>query len=417
LKPLPLGNIRVLDLTRFWSGPYGTQILGALGAEVIRVESPVHVDPTRYMLPPDKNPGERAYNRGSYFHMTNRDKNSVVIDLQTTVGRELLLTLVSIADVVVENFSARVVGNLGIEYDDLKKVRPDVIMVSMPGFGSSGPYRDYVCFGEALEGMTGLSHLTGNKDGPPVRSAGAFTDPASGMWAVYGILAALQRRNRTGQGCQINLSQQEGYISLLGELVMDFTVNGRIRKRLGNCHPNRAPQGVYRCRGNDRWVSISVSSDKEWHALCTAMGCPELGKVSKFGNVLARFRLQGEIDKLIENWTVGLEARYVMATLQSMGVPCAAVATVDELFSDPYFEHRRFFDTVEHPEVGTFAHFGMPFKLAKSSLKSRSPAPLFAEHNRRVFCEVLGLDSQGYQQLLAERISAENPVIPDDTAT
>ncbi len=414
LKNLPLRNIRIVDLTRYWAGPYATQFMASLGAEVIRVEATVYVDAVRYMLPPDGiEDTEDPHNRGSYFHMGNRNKNSVALDLQTERGRDLLLGLVSIADVVIENYSARVMGNLRLEYEDLVKVRPDLVMISMPSFGRSGPYRDYVCFGEALEGMTGLSHMTGHPDGPPVRSSGAYTDPGSGMWGVYAILAALQRRQRTGRGARMDLSQQEGFIGILSDSVLDYTMNGRIRKRLGARHLSRAPQGAYRCKGEDEWVAISAESDRHWEALCTTMGRNDLLRESRYRHILARFRLQDEIDESINAWTSALGAREVMARLQEAGVPCGIVSKANDLFEDPHFKERGFFEITDHPSVGKYPHFGMPFKMSKTPGGSHSPAPLYGEHNRRVFCEVLGLGENEYNRLLEGRVSAEAPLIGD----
>ena len=414
LKKLPLSNVRVVDLTRYWAGPYATQLMASLGAEVIRVEATVYVDAVRYMLPPDGiEDTEDPHNRGSYFHMANRNKNSIALDLQTERGRALLLELVSIADVVIENYSARVMGNLRLDYEDLRKARPDLIMMSMPSFGRSGPYRDHVCFGEALEGMTGLSHLTGHPDGPPVRSSGAFTDPGSGMWGVYAVLAALQRRRRTGQGARMDLSQQEGYISLLGDAVMDYTMNGRIRRRLGTRHPSRTPQGAYRCKGEDEWVAISAGSDREWEALCRVMGREDLTEEPRFRHILGRSRLQEEIDEEINAWTSGRVAREAMVLLQGAGVPCGIVSKVNDLFEDPHFKERGFFETTDHPSVGEYPHFGIPFKMSRTPGGSHSHAPLYGEHNRRVFCEVLGLVGDEYDELLEARVSAEAPLIGD----
>ncbi len=413
-KNLPLRNIRVVDLTRYWAGPYATQLMASLGAEVIRVEATVYVDAVRYMLPPDGiEDTEDPHNRGSYFHMGNRSKNSIALDLQTERGRDLLLGLVSIADVVIENYSARVMGNLRLEYEDLVKVRPDIIMMSMPSFGKSGPYRDYVCFGEALEGMTGLSHMTGHPDGPPVRSSGAYTDPGSGMWGVYAILAALQRRQRTGRGSRMDLSQQEGFIGILSDSVLDYTMNGRIRKRLGARHLSRAPQNAYRCKGDDEWVAISAENDRHWEALCTAMGRNDLLQNPRYRHILGRFRLQDEIDESINAWTTGLGAREVMARLQASGIPCGIVSKANDLFEDPHFKERNFFEITDHPSVGKFPHFGMPFKMSKTPGGSHSHAPLYGEHNRRVFCEVLGLGENEYNRLLEGRVSAEAPLIGD----
>ncbi|MCH8087186.1 MAG: CoA transferase [Chloroflexi bacterium] len=408
-KPLALENIRVIDLTRYWAGPFGTQLLGAMGAEVIRVESADHIDPVRYMFPPNGDPGEKPYDRGAYFHMGNRNKDSVVLDLQDDRGRELLLELVSIADVVIENFSARVMGNLGLEYETLRRARPDIIALSMPSFGGEGPYRDYVCFGEALEAMTGLSHLTGYPDGPPMRSSGAFTDPASGLWAVYAILAALQHRNRTGQGCYVNMSQQEGYITLMGDMVMDFTMNGRVRSRMGNRHPSRAPQGVYPCRGDDRWVGISVETDEEWQALCRVMGHPGLARDSRFKHLLGRIGHHDELDDIIREWTSGLDHYRVMKLLQDAGVASGAVLTGEEVFADPHLVDRGFFEESDHPNVGRLPHFGIPVKLSETPGGTLSPAPLFGQHNRRVFGEVLGLSDNEYDDLLAAGVTAEEP--------
>lgn len=414
LKKLPLSNVRIVDLTRYWAGPYATQLMASLGAEVIRVEATVYVDAVRYMLPPDGiEDTDDPHNRGSYFHMGNRNKNSISLDLQTPRGRDLLLELVSISDVVIENYSARVMGNLGLDYDELRKVRPDLIMMSMPSFGRSGPYRDFVCFGEALEGMTGLSHLTGRPDGPPVRSAGAYTDPGSGMWAVYSVLAALASRRKTGEGARMDLSQQEGYIGLLGDAVLDYTMNGRIRKRMGARHASRAPQGAYSCKGEDEWVAISAGSDAEWQSLCGAMDREDLLDEAKYRHILGRFRLQEEIDEEINAWTSGLGAREVMARLQEAGVPCGIVSKANDLFEDPHFKERSFFEITDHPSVGKYPHFGMPFKMLRTPGGSHSHAPLYGEHNRRVFCEVLGLEETEYNRLLEGRVSAEAPLIGD----
>lgn len=413
-RKLPLNGVRVVDLTRYWAGPYATQLMASLGAEVIRVEATIYVDAVRYMLPPDGiEDTPDPHNRGSYFHMGNRNKNSIALDLQTPRGRDLLLRLVSIADVVIENYSARVMGNLGLEYENLVKVRPDLVMISMPSFGKSGPYRDYVCFGEALEGMTGLSHLTGLPDGPPVRSSGAYTDPGSGMWAIYSILAALQKRRRTGQGSCMDLSQQEGYIGLLSDSVIDYTMNRRIRKRLGARHPSRAPQGAYQCKGDDEWVAISAETDRHWETLCRAMERNDLLQDSRYRHILGRFRLHDQIDEAINAWTSGLGARDVMARLQAAGIPCGIVSKANDLLEDPQFKERSFFETTDHPSVGRRPHFGMPFKMSKTPGGSHSHAPLYGEHNRRVFCEVLGLEENAYTQLLESRVSAEAPLIGD----
>ncbi|MFQ5933050.1 MAG: CaiB/BaiF CoA transferase family protein [Dehalococcoidia bacterium] len=407
---LPLEGIRVIDLTRYWAGPFGTQFLAFMGAEVIRVESALYIDAVRYMIPPAGEPGERPYNQGSYFHMANRNKYSISLDLQQPEGKELFLKLVSVGDVVMENFSARVMGNLGLEYETLRGVRPDVIVVSMPSFGGTGPYRDYVCFGEALEGMTGLTHLTGYADGPPMRSSGAFTDPVAGLQADYAVLAALQHRNRMGQGCYLDLSHQEGYVTLLGDSIMDYSMNGRVRTRIGNRHPFRAPQGVYPCRGEDRWIAISVASDEEWQGLCRAMGRPELASDPRFGDVLSRSSNHQELDTIISDWTRRHDHYEVMGRLQEEGVAGGVVLAADELFEDPHFKDRGFWEELDYPDAGRFPHFGIPIKFSRTPGGSRTPAPLFAQHNRYVFEEVLGLSGSRVDELLKSKVVADRPV-------
>ncbi len=409
MKSLPLEGLRVIDLSRFWAGPFGTQLLGSMGAEVIRIESATYIDMVRYIIPPAGEEVGRPYERGAYFHMANRNKCSIALDLQHPRGKELCLRLIEVGDVLIENFSARVMGNLGLDYDTLRKTRPDLIVVSMPGFGQTGPYRDYVCFGEALEAMCGLSYLTGYADGPPTRSSGAFTDPVAGLYADYAILAALQRRNRTGEGCYVDLSHQEAFVTLLGDMVMDFTMNGRGRTRMGNRHPTRAPQGVYPCKGEDQWVAISVASDEEWKALCRAMGRPELAQDPGYQHTLGRMRKQEELDALIGEWTARLDHYRVMELLQGVGVAGGAVLASDELFQDPHFKARGFFEEADHPEVGRYSYFGIPVKFSRTPGGTHTPAPLFGQHNRYVFGEVLGLSDPEIDGLLRSGVIADQP--------
>ena len=409
MSSLPLEGMRIIDLTRYWAGPFGTQLLAGMGAEVIRVESSLYIDAVRYMITPDDEPGERPYNRGAYFHMANRNKQAIAIDLQHPRGKELCLELISIGDVVMENFSARVMGNLGLDYDTIRQAKPDIIMVSMPSFGASGPYRDYVCFGEALEAVTGLTHLTGYEDGPPMRSSGAFTDPAAGLQADYAVLAALQHRNRTGEGCYLNLSHQEGYLTLMGDVLMDYTMNGRVRSRLGNRHISRAPQGVYPCLGRDRWIAISVDSEEGWRGLCRAMNRPELARDPRFEHALDRIRNQDELDSIIGEWTIGLGHYETQEILQQEGVPAGAVLLADELFKDPQFDERGFWEEVDFPDAGVFAHFGLPIKFSRTPSGTTKAAPLFAEHNRSVFGELLGKSVQEYDQLKRSGAIADQP--------
>src|SRR5919109_4203427 len=270
-----LRGVRVLDLTHAWAGPFATQLLADYGAEVIKIESCDRPDMLRFSTWPADEARPDAYNRGGWFQDLGRNKLSLTLDLKRSQGRDLFKRLVAQSDVVIENFSARVMRRLGLEYAVLQTVNRRLIMISMPGYGTVGPYRDFVAFGEMIEPFAGLSELTGYADRAPLRMAVAYPDPVAGFHAALAVLLALRHRRQTGLGQHVHIPHREPITRMLGEVILDYTVNGRVHRRIGNQHRAWAPHGCYPCRAQDSWIAIVVRTDAEWAALCQVLAEPE----------------------------------------------------------------------------------------------------------------------------------------------
>jgi crotonobetainyl-CoA:carnitine CoA-transferase CaiB-like acyl-CoA transferase len=309
-----LTGLRVIDLSQIFAGPYCTKLLADMGAKVIRVECAARSGRGGALSRtkpggafgasfPDGDTGERSYNRFAYYDEVNRNKYAVTIDLSRPLGVEVFRKLVEISDVVVENFTPRVMGNFGLDYAVLSKVNPRIIMVSISGYGQDGPYRNYVGYGESIEAMTGLCKLTAYPDGPPLKPGVAYADAVSGLHAAFAILAALRHRRRTGKGQHIDLAMREAVTPLLGEAIMDYNMNRRAAEPMGNRHPKMAPHGCYRTKGENKWIAIAVSCDEEWETLCRVMGDPPWSKDDRYTTLKGRLANREEVDRHIEEWT------------------------------------------------------------------------------------------------------------------
>lgn len=383
---LLLDGVRVLDFTRVWSGPLCARILADLGAEVIRIE------------PPFARPAQGAQRREAVSQRggisqlkLNRNKLGVSLDLQHPRGREIARQLAAMADVIVENFTARVMPQFGLDYPSLRAVNPRLVMLSMPGFGSTGPYRDYTAYGPAIEPMTGLCSLLGYPGGPPLNSAIAYPDAVAGVTAACAILVALVHQRRTGVGQWIDLSQMEATTSLLGEYFLAYQMRGEEPERLGNGHPQWAPCGTYRCAGEDEWVTIAVRDDAEWAALCRAIGLERWLAEPAYATASGRRARRAELDRLISAWTQKRSKSAVMETLQRAGVPAGAVLNGKDLWEDPQLRARGFFVEARADDGQTFPMPGTPIVINGQRRAVWSAAPKLGEHNRRVLCDVLGL--------------------------
>lgn len=419
-KGQALQGLRVIDLSQIFAGPYATKLLADMGAEIIRVECAARSGrggALPKMKPggafgssfPDGDTGERSYNRFAYYNEVNRNKYAITLDLTKPLGVEVFKKLVKVSDVLVENFSPRVMANFGLDYPALKQVNPEIIMISMSGYGQDGPYRDYVTYGEGIEAMTGLCRLTAYPDGEPLKPGIAYADAASGLFAAFAILAALRYRRLTGKGQYIDLSMREAVTPLLGEFIMDYTMNRRTARATGNRHPYMAPHGCYRCRGEDSWLVIAISSDDEWRSLCQVMGDPPWTRDERFSDILSRRQNQDEMDRLIEAWTSQHDHRQLMSMLQQAGVKAGAVLNVVELVDDPHLGERGFFEPLSHPESGTHRYPGASWKMSSTPGSLRLPAPCFGEHNEYVFGQLLGLSTDEISKLAEEGVTATEP--------
>ena len=395
----PLEGIRVADFTWVWAGPFCTQQLAHLGAEVIRVESSTRPCVTR-LLPPfaDFEPGP---NRSGYFNQYNQGKKSITLNLKDERGIEVARRLVASSDVVAENFAAGVMDRMGLGFETLHRIRPDLILISLSGYGRSGPDKDFVSYGPATVPLSGFSAVTGYAGHPPMHVGISYGDPTAGLHGAVAVLAALLHRRRTGEGQSIDLSLWEASTALLPDALLEAQMNGADPPRNGNRHPRMSPHGVFRCAGEDRWVSIAVANDVEWRALCGAMGAPGLAEDPRFAMLAARKENEDDLEAHITKWTLPRSAEDVTRCLQAAGVAAFPSMTNRDLATDPHLAGRGFFVDLPHPEVGPRHHAGIPWKLAETPCAVEAPAPTLGQHTREVLEGLLGYPPSAVDELAA----------------
>ena len=417
----PLEGIRVMDLTQVFAGPTCTRILADLGAEVIRMEAPTRMDITRNLIHVDNDGQDLPWERTLYFAIRNAGKKEIVVDLNQPRGRELLRGVIAQCDVVAESFTPRVMRAFELDYEHLRQIKSDIIMISLSGYGQDGPYMDWSAYGMGLEPASGVSQLTGYRGGDPIRSGLSFTDPYSGFLGAGAVLAALHYRRRTGKGQYIDLSEQEAAIPLLGSALMDFAMNGRLPDRIGDRSPWAAPQGCYRCKGDafgdlsagDDWLVISIESDEEWAAFCKATGHSEWAEDDRFATVLGRHEHHDELDRLIESWTQGQDHYEAFHLLQRAGVMAAPVLNGKEAMLDPHFKERGQFDAVDHPNQGKrLVQRHLAAKFTDFEASAQGPAPTLGQHNQEVLGGLLGLSDKELAELEEQGVIATNPNLP-----
>ena len=412
-----LEGVRILDFSMFLAGPHATKLLGDMGAEVIKIEAPHHPDALR-MNPrdiyPDGDPGERPWNRSGMINERNRSKLGITLDLAADEGRNIFLDLVSVSDVVLENFRVGVMDRLGVGLDTLKQVNPTIILASLSSQGTTGPEKGYRSFGNTLEKLSGLFSLTGYPDEPPYFNGMAFPDPLTGYMGVGLVAAALRHRRLTGEGVHVDISQRELATAVVGEAIMDFTMNGRIRQPLVNGHTTMAPHAVYPCEGEDNWVAIAVEDDDQWQSLCAVMGQSGLADDARFRDGLSRWRNQEELNAIISDWSKDFDHYELMNRLQAHGVAAGVVMNSAGLMSDPHLDSREFFELSDDPEAGPNRYYGRPWKLSKTPGTTLYPAPLFAQHNALIYGELLGIGADEIADLDGRAITSDIPSNPRD---
>jgi crotonobetainyl-CoA:carnitine CoA-transferase CaiB-like acyl-CoA transferase len=351
---------------------------------------------------------ERWWNKAAYFNHNNRNKYGCTLDLQTARGRELALRLVAMSDVVFENYRADVLAKLRLDYDDLRAVKPDIVLVSMPSHGKSGPESNRVAYGTNVEQLAGLASISGYPGMGPHKSPIAYGDPNAGAIAAASALAALRHRDRTGEGQHVEVAQWEAMIGNLGEFVLGFGMDGELLESPGNRHISRV-QGVYPCADKDEWVALSAGSDAEFAALCGALGKPELARDARFADVVSRRRNHDELDAIIGAWTAGRSQLEAAQRLQTAGVPAAPVLRIPALMADAHLRARGFWESVAHADAGTWDMEGPVWRMSETPAHIRLPAPGFGEHNAYVFGELLGLSDADIAELETAGVTTTTP--------
>jgi benzylsuccinate CoA-transferase BbsF subunit len=368
-----LKGIKILDFTWVLAGPYATRILADFGAEVIKVQP---------LLPQE----DDAFARG-YDSTWNRGKRGITLNMAKPEGVAIAKKLVALSDAVVENFTPRVMANWGLDYANLKKLKPDIIMLSLSTMGGTGPQKDYTGFGPTVQAFSGLTYLTAYPDGLPLGPGTACADHVAALFACLALLGALEYRRRTGEGQYIDISQVEAMVSLLGDAFVP---------------PKESLQGVYRCRGDDRWCAISVSTEEEWQGLEKALGNPPWAEEKRFATLAACLENKEALDALIGEWTQEHTAEEVMVLLQKQGVAAGVVQNARDLAQDPQLKERGFFVELDHPEMGKTIADASPIRLSDTPPQYTRPAPLLGQDNNYVYGELLGL-SQNEIDGLKER--------------
>jgi len=405
VKKLPLEGVRVADLSMMWAGPFATRLLGEMGAEVIKIESPRAWDNVRTLLP---QPGAtEPWNTSYYFNDYNRDKKSLTLDLSQPRGRALFLELVAKCDCVIENYRADVLDKLGVGWEVLRQARPDVILVSMAGFGKTGPEKGLVGFGPIIEQMAGMASTTGyGDDGVPYKTGISYGDPIGGIAAAGAVVLALIARRRTGHGAWIDLAQRETMAQMLGPAFAAASLRGESPIHRGNRDPRSAPQGVYRSLGRDQWVAVSARDDGEWRALARAIGAGELESLP----LAQRLARHDELDRRIEAWTAGRGPREAAETLQRAGVAAAPVLDSNAIHEDPQLAARGSWVELPHPKTKSWKQPASAWRLVEARPLPRRHAPLFGEHNREILCGLLGHPERELAELAAAGIIGDAPI-------
>ncbi len=407
MKRLPLEGIRVADLSMMWAGPYATRVLAEMGAEIIKIESPRSWDNIRTLIP---QPGvEDPWNSSYYFNDYNRDKKSLTLDLAQERGRELFLRLVRECDVVLENYRADVLDKLHLGYEVLKAERPDIILISMAGFGKTGSERGHVGFGPIIEQMSGLASMSGyGDDGIPYKTGISYGDPIAGLAAASAVALALIKRRKTGKGTYVDLPQRENMSTMLGEAFVAASLRGETPVHRGGRSPRFAPQGVYRCLGEEQWIVVSVRDNEEWEPLARIIGRNDLAGL----DYDARRARHDELDDAIATWAATQQPQEAMELLQAAEVPAGRVLDTETVHNDPHLLERGFWVELPHPRMTPWKQPRSAWQFVEANPQMRRHAPLFGEHNAEILGGLLGVSDAEMAELAAAGIIGDAPINP-----
>jgi benzylsuccinate CoA-transferase BbsF subunit len=404
MSKLPLSGIRIADFTWVGAGSYTTKMLADHGADVIKIESSAKVDGIRLSAP--FKDGVKGVNRSGYFADRNTSKRSITINLKTEEGRSLARRIVAASDVVANNFTPGTMANFGLAYDDVREINPRAVYLAMSMSGDSGPERDFLGYGLTIGALVGIQHLSGLPGREPAGTGTNYPDHIPNpCHSAFAVLAALRHARRTGRGQYLDIAQTEPTIAVLGAAFLEATVNGRDPQPLGNTHLRYAPHGVYPCAGEDRWLAITVTDDRQWPALRGVLALPEESCKAEWSAEEARHRDREAIDALIAAATAGRDADALFAALQAAGVPAGVVQDAADIVErDPQLEARGHWARLEHPEMGETLYNAPPFRLTGTPVTLTRSAPMLGQHTHEICREVLDLDDEEIFRLEAEGV-------------
>jgi crotonobetainyl-CoA:carnitine CoA-transferase CaiB-like acyl-CoA transferase len=397
----PLEGVKVIDMTTVLMGPYATQMLGDYGADVVKVES-LDGDVTR-LIGPTRHPG-----MGPVFLNTNRNKRSIALDLSGEAGRAVFRDLVATADIVLENFTPRVLRGWGLHYEELRKIRPGLVMLSNTGYGATGPWSGFPSQGTTLEATMGISAFTGYRDDMPWKAGQSYPDFLACWTGLAAIFAALHALRRTGEGQWIDLSMYQVGAALVPEALLQYQLDGTQPQRIGNEHLLHVPSNAYPAAGEDRWVALTVETDAQWQALCRAMARPDLARACADRDT--RIAQRALIDRAVGEWLGTQDPHAVMHALQGLGIACGPVLNNRDLLLDPHLAARGFHERVQHPApMGQRPMMGRPYRWRLRRPQVFMHAPAYAQHNRSVLGELPGYDGPRIEALIAARVVCDTP--------
>jgi benzylsuccinate CoA-transferase BbsF subunit len=403
MKKGAFSGVKIVSFSWAMVGPLTMKYFADHGATVIRMESSKRTCLNRTSPPfKDRRPG---INRSGYFNHFSGNMLSMALNMSHPKAAGIAKRLIAQADIVMENFTPGVIEKWGLGYEELKKVKPDIIMLRQSGFGSSAPYSRLPAYGMILAAISGLSNFIGWPDrGPLPVGVGAYTDCISPRFAAPALIAALDYRNKTGKGQLLDLSQFETAIYFILPAILDYVANRREPVRMGNSSPYAVPHAVYPCKGNDRWCTVTVLNDEQWVAFCKVIGKPEYIEDSRFNTFMNRKKNENELNELIGQWTIGFTAEEVMTRMQAAGVPAGVVKDSSQVYSDPQLRARNLFWPMNQKEMGLFTHLGTSVNLSNTPAQANLPAPILGEHTEYVCTKMMGMSDEEFVELLQEGV-------------
>jgi crotonobetainyl-CoA:carnitine CoA-transferase CaiB-like acyl-CoA transferase len=418
---LPLTGMRVLDLSYVFAVPYMAGLLSDLGAEVIKIEAPHKLDQTRgrafgpYL---DNDPAQDPWNRSGIFYVVNRGKRSLAMDLSQPAGQEIFRELVAKSDIVLENFTPRVMRKWGLNYDELKKIKPSLIMLSNTGYGSTGPWSSFPSQGTTLEATMGITFYTGYRGDKPWKVGQSYPDFIACWAGLNGLWAAIAHMRKTGQGQWVDVGMYQLGVALMPEPLLQKQLDGTEPVRMGNEHAEHVPSNLYQTKGIDQWLALTIQTDSQWATLTDLMQKTELASDPHFSTAAARQRNREAVNAVVAAWCLTHSSQALFKQLQTHGIAAAPVLNSRDLLRDPHLKHRNFYETVMHPEpIGERPIIGRPYKLRFRDAHIKKPGPRFGEDNDSILREILGKTPEQISALKDSNVVSDFPTNPGISGT